>query len=227
MMNCIVVDDEAMSRQIMEGLIEQTDFLDLKASCSDAIEATNVLNNESIDLIFLDIEMPEISGIEFVKNLQQQPQIIFTTSHKEYALEAFEYNVTDYLLKPFTKARFFKSVTKAHEIFKNNQPDDATRFFVKKDGTHLKIELSEVIYMEALGDFIQLILQTEKFIIRSTMKDLETKLPGKQFLRIHRSYIVNIDKISAIEDTTLVMGKKMIPIGKSYRSTIMDKFRTF
>ncbi|MES2836462.1 MAG: LytTR family DNA-binding domain-containing protein [Bacteroidota bacterium] len=225
-MNCIVIDDEELSRKSIEHCIKQSDFLNLKMSFDSPIKALSYLQTNKIDLIFLDIEMPEMTGIEFIKTLKiNVPQIILATSHPEFALEAFEYTVTDYLIKPLTFSRFFKSVSKAKEIFDNQQSFSAESddFFIKKGTSIIRINKSEILWVEASGDYAILNTRKEKFMVHSTMKSIEDKLPMKDYLRVHRSYIVRIDKIDCIEDDAISYDKKLIPIGKTYKEEVYKR----
>lgn len=223
-MKCLIVDDEDISRKILERFVEQTDSLTLAGSCSNAIEVVKLLKEEEIDLIFLDIEMPEMTGMELIETVKESPQIIFVTAKEDYAVEAFEHNVTDYLLKPITYARFLKSVEKAVEMY-NSKGDVRTPgyIFVKVDSRLMKMNLSDINFVEAQGDYIQLHTQRGKHLIYSTMKHIESKLPKKDFARVHRSYIVRIDRIADITENNLMIDKQIIPIGEKYKSDLLKK----
>ncbi len=223
-MNCLIVDDEDISRKILEKFIAQTDSLRLSGSCSNAIEAVKLLKNEEIDLIFLDIEMPEMSGIELIETVKEIPQIIFVTAKENYAVEAFEHNVTDYLLKPITYARFLKSVDKAIEIYnKQGESGYPGYIFVKVDSKLMKMDLADINFVEAQGDYVQLHTRKGKHLIYSTMKHIEAKLPKKEFARVHRSYIVRIERIADITENNLMIEKQIIPIGEKYKSDLLRK----
>lgn len=224
-MNCIIVDDEKTSRRIIEQYILQTDFLTLIKSCSSAIEAANVLRNEKIHLIFLDIEMPEMNGLEFMKTLEQKPQVILVTSFEKYAVEAFEYDVTDYILKPISCARFLRTVSKAKKIFETQQPNspNVSYIFVKSESQLVKINTKEILCIEALADYVEIYTLKNKFIVHSTMKGIEKKLPANDFMRVHRSFIIRLDKIESIDENTVIIKDKLIPIGGSYRKKLMEQ----
>ncbi len=223
-MNCLIVDDEDISRKILERFVEQTDSLRLVGSCSNAIEVVKILKEEEIDLLFLDIEMPEMTGMELIETVKESPQIIFVTAKEDYAVEAFEHNVTDYLLKPITYARFLKSVDKAIEIYnKLGESGSPGYIFVKVDSRLMKLNLSDINFVEAQGDYIQLHTQRGKHLIYSTMKHIETKLPKKEFARVHHSYIVRIDRIADITENNLMIDKQIIPIGEKYKSDLLKK----
>ena len=229
-MNCIIIDDDAMSRKVLEDLIERTDFLTLVNSYSDAINAMNAFQGDNdINLIFLDVEMPEMTGLEFLRTLNDPPQIIIVSGQEKYALEAFEYEVVDYLLKPITLQRFYKSVNKAYKRFnEKNQVEkiDNEIFIKKKNATLVRLSYDDILWIEALENYVIVSTFDEKFTIHFTMKSITQKLPQKRFKRVHRSYIVNINKISIIEDNSVVIktktGSKLIPIGKSYKDNLMD-----
>lgn len=228
MLNCIVIEDELLSRKLIENYIKKVDFLNIVNSFPDPISALSYLSKNNIDLIFLDIEMPEMSGIKFIQMIQHKiPQIILTTSHKEFALEAFEYNVTDYLVKPFDFPRFYKAITRAKDIVDNQTlhhiNDDTV--FVKKGVSIVRIKKSDILWVEALGDYITLNTEKEKIIIHSTMNAMEEKLSSNDYMRVHRSYIIRIDKIDTIEDDTISFNEKIIPIGKTYRDEVYKRLR--
>ncbi len=229
-MNCIIVDDEPLARELLEQFVNKVPFLNLKALCSNAFQAMAVLNNDSIDLIFLDIQMPDLSGLQMYQSLQNKPQVIFTTAYSNYALEGFEVDATDYLLKPFTYERFMKAVAKAYDNYsKIYGADDSVRdknlaeFLFVKDGTKtVKIILQDVLYMESMKDYIR-IHTTEKTIVTLTsMQNMVDKLDPKLFARVHRSYIVSIAKIDAIERNRIVIGENWIPIGNYYKDAFKE-----
>lgn len=227
-MNCIIVDDDEISRLLIKHCVEQTDFLTLVQMCENAIEAANILRSQDMDLIFLDVEMPEMSGMEFIKTAKLSPQVILITSHDEYALEAFEYNVTDYLLKPINYARFLKAVSKAKEIYDSSNKimagnKDIGHIFIKVNSRLVKINVEDILWIESLADYVVINTKDTKFTVLFTMKGLVSKLPSNDFIRVHRSFIARIDKISMIEENELIIGKKYIPIGKSYKDDLMKK----
>ncbi len=224
-MNCIIVDDELMSRMAVEHCVEQTNTLNLVASCSSAMEAIKILEKEEIELIFLDVEMPGMSGLDMLKNIKSIPQVILITSKKEYAVEAFEYDVVDYIVKPVDYGRFLKAINKVKERVKAQSLEsvDSESMFVKTDKRLFKINTEDILWVEALGDYVNINTVERKYIVHSTMKSIEAKLPSKHFARAHRSYIVNVDRIKVIEDTILAIEEKVIPIGQSYRKNLMEK----
>lgn len=224
-MNCIIVDDDELSRMALKQCIERTENLELIAECSNANEAIEVIRNKKIDLIFLDIEMPEMSGIDFIRNFTDLPQIIFVTVYKDYGAEAFDYNVTDFLVKPVEYSRFVKAVTKARDINENLQisNEGTTDIFIKKDGRLIKVDVKEINWIEALADYVNIYTVSGRFTVLSTMKSIEQKLPHKEFARVHRSYIVRLDKIKEIEDNAININDNIIPISRSYKDNLMKR----
>jgi DNA-binding LytR/AlgR family response regulator len=229
-MNCIIIDDDPLSRKIIEGFIEKTDVLNLVGSFESPLTAFKAFDgDDSIDLIFLDIEMPEMSGLEFINTLDSPPIIIIVTGQEKYALEAYEYDVVDYLLKPLALPRFYKSVNKAQKRFQDREsisryPEEI--FIKKKNSTLVRLKYDDILWVEALENYVTVNTFKEKFTIHFTMKAIENKLPLVKFKRVHRSYIVNIHRIEYIEDNNVVIkvesGSKVIPIGKSFRDNLMD-----
>lgn len=231
-MNCIIIDDDKLSRKLIEEFVRRTDSLTLIGSYSSAIEAINSFNKEeNIHLIFLDIEMPEMTGLEFLKTLKYTPQIIIISAKEKYALEAFEYDVTDYILKPVSYARYFKAVNKAIARFNEKGIQESgegkDEIFIKKNSSLVRLKFDEILFVEALENYVIVNTFSEKFTIHFTMKSIETKLPAAKFKRVHRSFIVNINKISVIEDNAVVVeaeeGSKVLPIGKSYKEKLMKE----
>ena len=227
-MNCIIVDDEEMSRNALKHLVDQVDYLHLVKLCSGPIEAIETLKREKIDLMFLDIEMPGMTGIELLKCLDSPPLVILTTSHTEYALDAFEYNVVDYLIKPLQLPRFIKATNKANEIFDNSKTsitslEDKEYFFIRYNSVLTKIFAKDILWIEASGDYLTINTINKKFVLHLTLKVIESKLPPNKFIRVHRSYIVAIDNITSVEDTIISIDTKLIPVGALYRESFMKK----
>lgn len=223
-LDCLIVDDEEMSRNAVKHFVEQTESLNLIGVCENAIEAANVLKKKKIDILFLDVEMPSMSGYDLIKTLAIPPQIVLITAKKEHAAEAFNYNVTDYLVKPIAYARFFQAVSRATEnISKVPGKIKDKEIYVRTDSKIVKIEMDQLCYVEALADYIILHTADSKHIVHSTMKGFQSKLPDDKFVRIHRSYIVNIDKITSIENLFVVVNGKYIPIGASYKDDFIGR----
>jgi len=228
MIRTIIVDDEPLALQVLENYIEKLPEVELVAKCENAIEANEILNREKIDLICLDIKMPQISGIDFLKSLKNPPHVIFTTAFSNYALESYNLDVTDYLLKPISFDRFFKAINKVIESInnaKNESPNDDDYFYVKADKKLIKIKYEDIIYIEGLKDYVIIRKNNTRVVTLQTMKSLDEKLPSNQFIRVHRSFIVNVNKINSIMGNMIEViekGKeKLIPIGKNYKEVLM------
>ena len=224
-MRCLIVDDNQLARMAMKQLVSQVQVLELVAECNDAMQAYNYLNNGQVDLLFLDIEMPGMTGIELTKKLgNKKPLIIFTTAKTDYAVEAFELNVVDYIVKPVTLARFLQAVEKAKETLDSNKQEvkiEAKEFvFVKDNGILKKLNLDDILYLEAMGDYVKVHTAQKFHVLHSTLKSIEEKLPLNKFLRIHRSYIVSIQKIDFIQDGIVSIGKATVPVAETYRSVL-------
>ncbi|MCO6485208.1 MAG: response regulator transcription factor [Saprospiraceae bacterium] len=224
----ILVDDEPLALEILSGYAERIPDLEIVATCSNALEAQSALSAGQADLVFLDIQMPQISGLEWLKSLTQPPLTIITTAFSEYALEGFELNVVDYLLKPIPFDRFLKAVNKAREMLRLKQPaanpEEADFMFVKADKKLVKVNFDDIVYIEGLKDYVIIRLEQDRVITLQTMKSLEEKLPSNLFQRIHRSYIVNLDKIQALDGAMIEVivknQSKLLPIGKNYREEV-------
>jgi DNA-binding LytR/AlgR family response regulator len=232
MINTIIVDDEPLALDVLETYIEKLPELNLVRRCENALEANKALNEEDVDLMFLDIQMPQLTGIDFLKSLKNPPMVVFTTAYPNYAVEGFELEALDYLLKPISLERFMKSVNKANERIKNTviqAPESVTNddfFFVKADKKLVKVRHSDILYIEGLKDYVIIRMEVGRVITLQTMKSLEEKLPASKFKRIHRSYIVNIEKINAIMGNMVELTEKNqtkhIPIGKNYREELLE-----
>ncbi|MES2285839.1 MAG: LytTR family DNA-binding domain-containing protein [Bacteroidota bacterium] len=226
-MNCIIIDDDEMSRNALKHLVSQVSYLNLIGVYTKASESLTVLNDKSVDLMLLDIEMPDINGLEFIKTIKEPPLTIFVTSKKEYAIEAFEYSIIDYLVKPILLDRFFKAIAKSKEIFETYKKNDATLgqdyLFVKVNGTIIKINMKEILWVEALGDYININTSEKKYTIHSTMKTVENKLGDDKFIRVHRSYIISISNINSIDDNIIVINKQLIPVGQVYKEKLIKR----
>jgi DNA-binding LytR/AlgR family response regulator len=228
---CVIVEDDLVAQKVLEVLIQKTVFLDLQKSFTDPIEASAYLQNEKIDLIFLDIEMPSISGLQMVSLLDYKPMIIVVSDKKQYALEAFEHNVIDYLLKPLQDyTRFLKSVLKAKELNESKSKKGPSQqnlanapLFVKIDSLLHHIDLNAILWIEAYGDYVKIHTDEKTMMVLSTMKSIESKLPETKFVRVHRSYIVNVKRINNIDFSNLQIGTKIIPISATHRDSLINK----
>jgi len=227
-MNCIIIDDDKLSRRIIEEFIQRTENLELLNSFENAMDAINVFRNDpDVDLIFLDIEMPEMSGLDFMDTLKNPPQIIIVSSKDKYALNAFEYDVTDYLLKPISYGRFFKAVSKAQTRFtKSKVGTEGDEIFIKKNSALVRLKYDDILWVEALENYVIFNTFSEKFTIHFTLKSVEHQLPTGMFIRVHRSFIVNKSMIQTIKENSLelIIGSKHknIPIGNSYREPLLN-----
>ena len=234
---CIIVEDEPLARSLMENYIQKVPYLHLIQSFSDPLKALEYLRENTVDILFSDIQMPEIMGITLLKILQKKPLIILTTAYSEYAIEGYELDVLDYLLKPITFERFLKSVERAtlrlngNLLFKTPEknvseifPTESIQPFIfVKDGTKLvKIRLNEIMYIEGLKDYVTIYTSQQKIVSLQTVKSLESTLPEKQFIRIHNSYIVALEWIEAIQREKVQIGKVFLPISDTYRKAFKD-----
>ncbi|MFZ1748801.1 MAG: LytTR family DNA-binding domain-containing protein [Saprospiraceae bacterium] len=234
MIKAIIVDDEPLALEVLETYISQLPNIELVSKCENAFEANEALKNHQIDLMFLDIQMPQLSGIDFLKTLSNPPHVIFTTAYPDYAVEGFELNAVDYLLKPISIERFLKAVNKVSEklsLRKSEHDHGSTEhaddfFFVKADKKLMKINFDEILYIEGLKDYVIIRQEVGRVITLQTMKSLEDRLPTNNFKRVHRSYIVNVKRITAILGNMVELmegGKiKQLPIGKNYRDELLE-----
>jgi len=218
-MNCIIIDDDEASRSALSQLIKQVDYLQLQQVFPNPLDALSILKSGTVDLVFLDVEMPEMTGMELLKSMNM-PATILTTTHKEYALDAFEHSIIDYLVKPIALPRFIKAVEKANHNYAKQHAANATidknYFFIKKDSVLNKVPLKDILWIEALGDYLAVHTFDKKYVVHLTLKAIEGKLNDK-FIRVHRSYIVNIDNVGMVEDTTIYINNNPIPVGALYR----------
>jgi len=228
MLKYIIIDDEPLAHEIIEEFCSKLPHLQLEQNCYNAMEAMQFLNGSTVDFMFLDINMPELSGLDFLKTLTKPPKTIITTAYKEHALEGFELNVVDYILKPFSFDRLVKAVNKVSEaqapktIIKevSSTTDNTTRFFVKGDKKHHQIDLSDLLYIEAYGNYTKLYLKDEMIVSHEKISHYEDLLDASNFLRVHKSFIVAIDKIKFIEGNRILITDHKIPIGQTYKSRI-------
>jgi len=229
-MNCLIVDDHEIARRTVSHLLQIEQSLKLIAVCENATEAYRNLAIHKIDLLLLDIEMPGISGIELVKGLgETRPLIIFISAKKDYAAEAFDLNVVDFITKPVTPDRFLMAINKAKEIYNvsnlllDNRQDDFV--FIRDAGLIRRLNLDEINYLEAKGDYVKIYQNEKTYAVRSSLKSIEEKLPGKTFIRVHRSFIVNIGRIDTMEGNTLVMHKNFVPIADAYKTILNNRMQ--
>ena len=231
-MNCIIVDDDILTCKILEGYVSKSTALNLVGTFSDSIEARDVLTKrQDIDLVILDIQMPNMDGFDFIRSLDFPPNIILISSSEEFALKAFDFNVVDFLLKPVTYGRFCKAIDKTIRYFsrKESAPSGDEEIFIKKGSSLVKLKLTEIIYIEALENYVTLNTNNDRFTIHFTMKAIENQLPSGVFIRVHRSFIINKSMIQSIKENTLdlIVGGsvKSIPVGKSFRDSLLNDIK--
>ena len=225
-MNCLIVDDNKMARTVLKNQVKEIEFLNLVGECENVMQATNIMNHEKIDLLLLDVQMPKISGIDFLKSVTKRPLVILITSRPEFAIEAFEYNVVDYILKPVKEDRFIKAIMRVKEVFDSNSKEvksDKEYFFFREKGVATKLKISDILYIQAMGDYINIHTPEKKHTIHYTLTAIENELPKEKFLRVHRSYIISIDKVDTVEDGTAYIYQTNIPVGDTHRSALMKK----
>lgn len=229
----LIADDEPIARDIVMAYAAKLPTLKVVATCNNAVEVFEALNKQSVDILFLDINMPEITGIDLLKTLRNPPQVVFTTAYAEYAVESYELNAVDYLLKPFSFDRFVKAVNKATDkIEQSSSPNHSIQdntLFVKSDGKLVRINLDELLLIEGLKDYVKLWVGEQSILVHSTMKNMEEQLaPYNNYVRVHKSYIVNVRHIREVEGNTLRLNKQEVVIGNTYREKVfelLDKFR--
>lgn len=225
-MKAIIIDDNEIALLATQQCVLKAEQISLVKTFNNALQALSYIASNPVDLIFLDIEMPELNGIEFIKAMKHpHPLIILTTSHPEFALEAYEHNVLDYLVKPIALPRFLNAVAKAQAMFEKHNIDKIENdiIFIKKGNIIVKVNKSDVLWIEGLGDYVTLNTEKEKFVVHSTMHSIEQKFASNEFMRVHRSFIIRIDRINNIEDNCISYYDKFIPIGKTYRESVYKR----
>jgi len=225
MIRCIIVDDEPLAREGMERLVNDAGIFELVAICNNALEANKILSNEKIDLIFLDIQMPGMRGVDFLKTLQIRPLVIITTAYPNFALEGFELNVLDYLVKPITPERFMKAVNRAKDMLEYKEEENATGkkdfFFIRSASSFEKVFFNDILFIEASQNYMTIHTEKGKLMALLTIKSLEEQFPGNRFLRIHKSYIISLEKVSSLRGNEVIIGGHNIPIGKNYKDQLL------
>ncbi|SMO86945.1 LytR/AlgR family response regulator transcription factor [Gracilimonas mengyeensis] len=232
MIKCIIVDDEPLAHDLLKTFCERLPHLKVTAQCYDALEAMEWLNSNTADLMFLDLQMPKLKGFDFLRTLRHPPKVIVTTAYKEHALEGFELAVEDYLVKPFSFERFLKAVNKAVAEFpstgknqerQNREEALTSSFFVKGDQQYHQVKAEKILYAEARGNYSALFLEGDQELqVHEKISDLEEMLPAPSFMRVHRSFIVSVDKIKSIQGNTITIGKSEVPIGQTYSKIVRD-----
>lgn len=231
--SCLIIDDESIAREIIATHLSKIANLDVVASCSNAMEAFNIINNHNIDLVFLDINMPEISGISFAKSINKKIKIIFTTAYRDYAVEGFELQAVDYLLKPISFERLLKAINTFFDVYSNTPNDIKVNqeyspfMFVRSERIMVKINFSDIIYIESFSDYIKIHIQNKTIITRENISAVEAKLPKNQFIRIHRSYIISLKNITSFTNEQVTILEKSIPISRSYKKEVLSILEKF
>ena len=240
-MKCIIIEDEPLAQQIIEDHISHVPFLKLEKKCSSVFEALDLLQKVNIDLIFLDIHLPNVSGVEFISSLDKKPMFIFTTAYSEYAIEAFDLNAVDYLLKPISFKRFLKAANKAYQIYtlsrktkrdemSENSDSEQDFIMVKADYKSVKIQLNQILFIEGLKDYVKIYIQDEDkpVITLNSLKKMTENLPPSHFLRVHKSFIVNTNKIKSVTKNRIIINDRWIPVGDNYKAefqnSVINKF---
>jgi DNA-binding LytR/AlgR family response regulator len=224
-LSCIIVDDEPIARKILHEFVEHVPFMDLQGKFENAMKVEEFLKSNAIDIIFLDIEMPKVSGLQLLQKMEIDSMVILTTAFPKYALEGYELDIIDYLLKPFAFNRFLKAVQKAKDFYEMKHRATSTLqpsyIFIKSEKRIEKIELTDILYAESVGNYVSIHTESKRIMAYLTMKSLESQLPPDEFIKIHQSYLVNCSKIDAIEGNEIKVGKKSLPISRNYREMVM------
>jgi len=229
--SCIIVDDEPVAREILVNHLSLIESVNVVASCKSAIEAFNVINDKKVDLIFLDINMPTISGLSFAKSINRDIKIIFTTAYREYAIEGFDLQAVDYLLKPISFERLLQAMNKyigenVQQVRVDNERSEGEKpdhFFVRSDRKMIKIPYDEILYIESIGDYVKIHLEGKTVVTRESMTGIEAKLPQSAFLRTHRSFIVSADHIDLFTSEYIEIGKNQVPVSRTYKDMVMER----
>lgn len=231
-MRCLIVDDDEMARKSLELLAEKIDSIEIVGVCESATEALEYLQKNDVDLLFLDVEMPSISGVDLVRSLDNLPLIIFITAKREYAADAFEFRelVVDYITKPVTLPRLLKSVQRAQQQFSQplqSTPDSPGQqrdyIFIRTDGKLVRIDLDKLLYLETVGDYVLFKTDEKQYLVHSTLKSMDGKIDNANFMKVHRSYIINLSKIVDVQDGSVLIAKKIIPVSRANRQTLLER----
>ena len=226
---CLIVDDEILAQDVIEKYILATPTLKLAGKCDNAIEAITFLHNNKVDLMFLDLNMPEMGGLDMLKTLSRPPKVIFTTAYSEYALESYEYGAVDYLLKPIKFERFMKAINKLVEQFPvsmqevSSQDDDNLSIFIKEDQITYQLKTATILYIEAYGNYLKVHTPDKTYVIRETMHEMQNLLPEKEFIRVHKSYIVSLAHIESIMGNRISIKGEEIPVGEIYKLSLKER----
>ncbi len=229
-LNCLIVDDEILAQDVIEKYVMTIPTLKLVGKCDNAVEAISFLHNNQVDLLFLDLNMPELSGLEMLKTLTSPPKVILTTAYSEYALESYEYGVVDYLLKPIKLERFIKAVNKVVEQYSDQSTNESLSdnlpvqtIFIKEDQITYQVNQSEILYVEAYGNYLKVHTTGKVYVTRDTMHEMEKKLPEELFMRVHKSFIISLLKIASVSGNRIYIKKQEIPVGEIYKIALKKK----
>lgn len=227
MIKAIIVDDEPLARQVITQYAKEVPGTEIICCCNSALEANRILKEEKVDLMFLDVNMPLLSGLDFLKNLQHPPMVVLTTAYSDYALEGYELNILDYLKKPFSFDRFFKAIQKAEEHLalmeqKTESRANTNYIFIKANKKTVRVEIEDIWFIEGLGDYIKIHLKDSHLVTNLSMKKMEELLPSNEFFRIHKSFIIRLDRIQSIEGNLVELGKHRLPVGNNYRQAFNE-----
>ncbi|MGA0558506.1 LytR/AlgR family response regulator transcription factor [Larkinella sp. VNQ87] len=235
-MNCVIIDDEPLAREGLANYVREVDFLDLVGTCENPLELITLLDRQAVDVIFLDIQMPKMNGIDFLKIVPKPPLVVITTAYPSYALEGFQLNVLDYLLKPITFDRFFKAANKAreyHRLLTQSNPENAAKaagkadyFFIKCGNKYEKLYFDDILFVEGLQNYVTIFTSKGKYITLLNLKSLEQNLTSPAFIRVHKSYVVATDKIDGLEGNEIFIGPHRIPISRNYRDQVLNDILT-
>ena len=226
MIKCIIVDDEILAQQVIESHLRNTPQLELAGICNNVVEAKNILDKTEIDLIFLDIQLPGMTGLNFLRSFPESPMVILTTAYAEHALESYEFNVIDYLLKPISLERFTRAINKLGNgrllaLTAKERENSTDHIFIRSGSKFFKVNFSEILFIESMKDYLKIHTKDHKLVTHQTMGDMEKLLPARQFIRVHKSFIVAIDHIKSIYGNTVETGGTTVPIGNSYKNNVM------
>lgn len=229
-LTCFIIDDEPLAIEVLESHIAKLDSIEIAGKFGNAIKAFEALKEAKVDVLFLDIQMPKLTGVEFLKTLQHPPMVIFTTAYRDYAVDGFELNAVDYLLKPISFERFLKAINKVLDVKgrkpdQKQEPSDTNEYFYVSSGKEkVKVRLEDILFLESRGDYVLIRTSAREVKIHATLTSMEEKLGGENFIRVHRSFIINIDKIESWSQTDIQMADETIPIGRSYKNQTIQRF---
>ncbi len=220
---CVITDDEPVARKGIKGYVEKVSFLELVGVCEDAVSLNNLLREQPVDLLFLDIEMPYINGLELLQSLSNPPKVIFTTAYEQYALKGFELEAVDYLLKPISFERFLKAVNRAHELFRQNTPAVPDHLFIKTEDKLVRISWDDIVYIEAMENYVNIYTAQTRYVTHATLKSVIESITDPAFIQTHKSFVVNANKISSISGNVIELGKLQAPISRSMKEAVLEK----